>query len=327
MRKTVPLWLATVALTAIVSVAASTYYFSVASKGRRTLVVSTTTSLYDTGLLEPLEERFESEHPVDLYFISVGTGLAMQHAQRGDADVILVHAPSSEEAFLTGGYGVCRKIIAYNFFVIIGPTTDPAAIRDLAVSEALRRIVNAGRSGNAIWVSRGDESGTHIKEKQLWASAGFNWTLLGQEPWLLESGAGMGRTLLIANERNAYILADIGTYLKYFGGGLISLEVLVSEDKELLNVYSAIAVNPDRVSGVNFEDAITFIRFLISDEAQKSIEHYQKDVYGRSLFHPAVNLLKEDTEPILTQWIREFAFFNGTECPTEYRRGHPELYE
>lgn len=321
-----PLWLVAIALTVILPVAGTTYYFSVGSRGRRELVVSTTTSLYDTGLLEPIEEAFEDAYPVDLHFISVGTGLAMQHARRGDADVILIHAPSKEEEFLKGGYGVCRKIIAYNFFVIIGPTTDPAAIRDLAVSEALTRIVNAGRSGNAIWVSRGDDSGTHIKEKQLWSSAGFSWTLLGEELWFLESGTGMGRTLLIANERDAYILADIGTYLKYFEGGLISLEVFVGEDKELLNVYSAVAVDPDKVSGVNFEDAVTFIKFLASNEAQESIENYQKDVYGRSLFHPAVNLLKEDTDPILTQWIREFAFFNGTECPTEYRRGHTELY-
>jgi len=326
MRRIVPLWLATVALTVIVSVAAATYYFSFTTRGRRTLVVSTTTSLYDTGLLESLEERFESEHPIDLYFISVGTGLAIQHAQRGDADVILVHAPSSEETFLTGGYGVCRKIIAYNFFVIVGPSEDPAEIGNRTVSEALTRIANAAASGKALWISRGDESGTHIKEKQLWAAAGLDWASLREEPWFLESGTGMGKTLLIADERGAYTLADVGTYLKYSLDGLVSLEILVGEDKDLLNVYSVIAVNPEKVSGVNFEDAVAFIKFLISDETQSLIGDFMKEVYGRSLFQPAVSLLREGTDPTLAQWIREFAFLNGTECPTESRGSHPELY-
>jgi len=324
-RESLP-WMMTIILMAVILTAGITYYLSTLQREKRTLVVSTTTSLYDTGLLEAIEERFESEYPIDLYFISVGTGLAIQHAERGDADVILVHAPSKELMFLKEGYGVNRKIIAYNFFVIVGPSSDPARTRGLNVKEALTRIVNAGRAGNASWISRGDESGTHTKEKELWAYAGFNWAQLKEEAWFIESGSGMGKTLLIADEKGSYTLSDIGTYLKYFKDGRIRLEALIGEDEELINVYSVIAVNPTKVQGVNFEDAITFIKFLISDECQSLIESYKKDVYGRSLFYSAVKLLKENTNPEIAQWIRNYAFFNGSECPPQYRRGHPELY-
>jgi len=327
MKKRSPPWMITILLMGIILTAGTTFYLFTMQKERRTLVVSTTTSLYDTGLLEAIEKRFEDKYPIDIYFISVGTGVAIQHAQRGDADVILVHAPSKELAFLKGGYGVNRKIIAYNFFVIVGPPSDPAGIKGLNLKEALIRIVNAGRAGKASWVSRGDESGTHTKEKELWAYAGFNWTQLKEErSWFIESGSGMGKTLLIADEKGGYTLSDIGTYLKYFKDGRIHLEALIGEDEKLINVYSVIAVNPSKVQGVNFEDAVIFIKFLISDECQSLIENYKKDVYGRSLFYPAVKLLKENTNPEIAQWIRNYAFFNGSECPSQYRRDHPELY-
>lgn len=319
-------YLVAIGLVAIISMTGTIYYLSVTSRGRRTLVVATTTSLYDTGLLEVIEKRFEEEYPIDLYFISVGTGLAIQHAMRGDADVILVHAPSKELTFLKKGYGVNRKIIAYNFFAITGPTSDPAEIRGLDIKAALNKIVEAGRSGKVYWISRGDESGTHTKEKALWTYAGFNWTQLREEAWFLESGSGMGKTLLIANERDGYTLTDIGTYLKYLGEGLIRLEILIGEEKELLNVYSVISVNPNKVAGINFEDAMTFTKFLISNKCQSLIGNYKKDAYTQSLFYPAVNLLKEDTDPV-AQWIRETAFFNGTECPSKYRLGSLEFYD
>lgn len=319
------LWLTTLGLAVAVSVAGTIYFFS-ATKGRRTLVVSTTTSLYDTGLLEVVKERFEEENPIELYFISVGSGLAIQHATRGDADLVLVHAPSLERDFLEEGYGVCRKVIAYNFFVIVGPDADPLRIWKLNVSEALTRIVKMGRDGNATWVSRGDESGTHIKEMELWADAGFNWTQLKEERWFLNTGSGMGYTLLVTNQKAAYTLADMGTYLQYSRNNRISLKVLIEADGRLLNVYSVIAVNPDKVSRANFEDAIVFIKFLTSIEGQNLIESYRKKDYGSSLFSPAVNLLKTDSNPTIAQWIRDYAFINGTECPPEYRGRHPELY-
>lgn len=327
MKNVTRIWIGIVALAVIASVAGTTYYFTVAMRERRKLVVSTTTSLYDTGLLDAIEEEFEKRYPVDLYFISVGTGQAIQHAKRGDADVILVHAPSVEQAFLAEGYGVCRKIIAYNFFVIVGPSDDPVEIKGLNLVSALRRVVEAGRSGNAVWVSRGDNSGTHIKEKSLWNLAGFDWSTLKDESWFIESGTGMGKTLLIANERNAYTLADIGTYLKYYSDGLIGLQVLVSREKELLNVYSVIAVNPEKNVDVNFEDSITFIKFLTSDKCQTLIGNFKKEEYSQNLFYPAVKLIKSEVNSEVAGWIRDYAFFNGSECPPAYRDDHPELYD
>jgi len=315
LRKTILLWSLTLVITIMISVTFTTYYFGGAT--RRRLIVSTTTSLYDTGLLEVIEKRFERQYPIDLYFISVGTGQAIEHAKRGDADLILVHAPSAERTFLTGGYGVCRKIIAYNFFVIVGPSKDQARIEGHGVKEALTKIVKAGREGEALWVSRGDGSGTHLKEKALWALAGFNWTEIRKENWYIESGTGMGKTLLIADEMGAYTLSDIGTYLKYYGDERINLKVMVSEEKSLLNVYSVIAVNPKKIHDVNFEDAITFINFLTSDECQNLIANFKKEAYGQSLFYPAVRLLKEQPNSTIAQWIKEFAYFNGTECPQE----------
>jgi len=163
--------------------------------GTRTLVVSTTTSLYDTGILDLIEDAFEAENPIDLYFISVGTGLAITHAQRGDADMILVHAPSREFAFMEEGYGVNRKIIAYNFFSIVGPWDDPAGIKEKTPTEALEQLIERGRAGEAVWVSRGDDSGTHTKEIGLWSEVGLDASMLRDEEWYREAGAGMGKTL------------------------------------------------------------------------------------------------------------------------------------
>ena len=320
--------LVAIVLTASISVSASALYFGVGpfDRSRTKLVVSTTTSLYDTGLLDSIEDRFEAAYPVDVYFISAGTDIATTYAQRGDADMILVHAPSSELAFLKGGYGVCRKIIAYNFFAIVGPDQDPAGISGFAPTEALTRIVEAGRKGELVWVSRGDASGTHAKEKGLWSAAGFNWAGLRDETWYVESGTGMGKTLQIANEKAAYTLADMGTYLKYSTDGLISLSVVVDTGRELLNVYSAIAVNQTYNPETNFDAAIAFIKFLASEEGQQIIEQFGQDSYPQGLFFPAVSLLKKNTNPALADWIKEFAYFDGQECPEEYQNDHREMY-
>ena len=323
-RKT-GIWLGVLALVVLISVTGIAYYLGNFLAGaKEKLVILTTTSLYDTGLLDVIEERFEEKYQIDLYFVSMGTGLAMMHAQRGDADVILAHAPSQEFSFLKEGYGACRKIIAYNFFAIVGPEADPAKIEGLSPAQALTKIVETGRSGEAIWVSRGDDSGTHIKEKGLWGAAGFDWRILRKEEWYREAGASMGKTLQISNEFSAYTLADMGTYLKYRSEELIVLKVLVGQRKELLNVYSVIAVNQTLHPDANFDGAVTFIRYLISEEGQGIIEEYGRDQYGQSLFYPAVSLLKENT--VLAQWIKEYGFLDGSECPPEYRGGHPELY-
>lgn len=297
-----------------------------ANAGDTTLVVSTTTSLYDTGVLDHIEEVFEADHEIDLYFISVGTGLAITHAQRGDADMILVHAPSKELSFLEDGYGANRKIIAYNFFSIVGPEDDPAGIVDMSPNDALATIVEKGQVGDAIWVSRGDDSGTHTKEKVLWGAAGFDVSALRDEDWYREAGAGMGKTLQIAEELDAYTLSDMGTYLKYYTDELITLVVQVGAGEELINVYSALAINPDYNDDANFDDANIFIKYLASSEGQAIFETYGVDTYGTALFKPAVELLESDPDSTAAEWIANAAFFYGSECPEEYRVGDTDLY-
>jgi tungstate transport system substrate-binding protein len=295
---------------------------------RRRLLISTTTSLYETGLLNATEQAFEAKYQIDLGFIAVGTGQAILQAQGGNVDALLVHSPSNETQFLQGGDGVCRKIIAYNFFTIIGPTSDPANINGSSVVNALKKIVDYGRNHTGrIWVSRGDGSGTHTKEKTLWAKAGHNYTQISKESWYAGAGGTMSATLNMANEFGAYTLSDTGTYWKLSKDGTISLVAFMTETKDLLNVYSVMAVNQTRHPNVNFTDAITFIKFLISDECQQLIENYGKSEYGQSLFHGAVQLLKQNSTSQIAQWIGDYAFINGTECPPEYRDGHPELYD
>jgi len=316
-------------LTSSVSISGTAYYFGVGpfARGRTKLVVSTTTSLYDTGLLDTIEDQFEAEYPIDIYFISAGSSIAMRYAERGDADMILVHAPSEELAFLEGGYGVCRKIIAYNFFAIVGPGNDPAKAEGLSPTQALMRIVEAGRKGETFWVSRGDDSGTHIKEKDIWAIIGFKWNEIRQEGWFMESGTGMGKTLLIAEEKSAYTLADLGTYLKYSRDNLITLAIVSGERKELLNVYSAIAVNRTYNPEVNFEAAITFIKFLVSEKGQRIISQFGRDIYQQSLFYSAAQPLKQNADSQVAGWIREIAYFEGKECPERFQDDHKELYD
>ncbi|MCX8151366.1 MAG: substrate-binding domain-containing protein [Candidatus Bathyarchaeota archaeon] len=305
---------------------------------KRRLIISTTTSLYDTGLLDIIEKNYEASHNVDVNIISVGTGMAIQHAQNGDADVILVHSPSMEQTFLEQGYGENRKIFAYNFFTIVGPTADPAGISGRPVKEALHCIVNYGRnltdqSGQTkIWVSRSDNSGTHLKEQALWQAAGYNYTSVSTEPWFACVGSGMGDTLNVANQKSAYTLSDLGSYLTFRRGNAASLSALITEEQELLNVYSVMAVRSS-VSGnqsvheqVNYEDAMSFIKYLVSPETQQMITDYGKETCGQSLFFGAVQPLTTNSPHPVVDWIKSYAFFDGSECPPQYRNGYPELY-
>ena len=309
----------------LITVIGATYIAWPRAETRR-LIVSTTTSLYDTGVIDMLEDAFEEKHQTDLQFISVGTGLAIAHAERGDADMILVHAPVKELEFMEEGYGVNRKIIAYNYFTIVGPPDDPAGIRGMDTSEAMETLVEMGRKDESVWVSRGDDSGTHTKEMELWSSVSFEAPEPGEEAWYVEAGTGMGKTLQIAEEKQGYTFTDMGTYLKYRERDLVSLEMMVESVPSLLNVYSAIAVNPDTVPGSDFEGAMEFIEFLISEEGQTLIGEHGKDEYGMSLFNPAVGLLEAASDPETAGWIEEAAFFEGSECPLKYRMGEADLY-
>jgi tungstate transport system substrate-binding protein len=309
----------------LITVIGATYIAWPRAETRR-LIVSTTTSLYDTGVIDMLEDAFEEKHQADLQFISVGTGLAIAHAERGDADMILVHAPVKELEFMEEGYGVNRKIIAYNYFTIVGPPDDPAGIRGMDTSEAMETLMKMGRKDESVWVSRGDDSGTHTKEMELWSRVGFEAPEPGEVPWYVEAGTGMGKTLQIAEEKQGYTLTDMGTYLKYRERDLVSLEMMVESVPSLLNVYSVIAVNTDTVPGSDFEGAMEFIEFLISEEGQTLIGEHGNDEYGMSLFNPAVGLLETASDPETAGWIEEAAFFEGSECPLKYRMGEADLY-
>ena len=320
----------------IIVVAGTLVYFNYFSKRR--LFISTTTSLDDTGVLAAIEANYEATHNIDMMITAVGTGIAIQQAKNGDADVILVHAPAVELEFLEGGYGVNRKIIAYNFFTIVGPADDPAQISGKTANEALFNTVQYGRHmpdqsrGTQVWVSRGDNSGTNSKEKSLWTVAGYNYTELSEEIWFASTGQGMGSTLTITDQKGAYTLSDIGTYLKFRTDGSIELDALILEEQSLLNVYSVMAVNPTTPANqslheqINFNDAMDFLEYLISPSTQQLINDFGKDTYGQPLFYKAVQPLKDNTLQPLVEWIKDYAFFDGSECPPQYRNGYENLY-
>jgi tungstate transport system substrate-binding protein len=297
------------------------------------LIISTTTSLYDTGLLDAIKANYTATHKVHIYFHPAGTGVALADAAAGEADVVLVHAPSSEYPYLANGILVCRKIIAWNYFAIVGPSSDPAKITGKNATEALKSILAYGRNqtGKIVWVSRNDASGTYTKEVSLWKSAHYNWTTISKESWFTSTGQGMGVTLQVTDQKNAYTLSDLGTYLEFYRSGAIHLAALIKgQDYSLLNVYSVYAVNPQKISNVSFSQAITFIKWLVSDAGQQVINSYGISNYSQPLFYGAVQPLKNNTpppdQPHIVSWIKHYAFFNGTECPTQYQDDHPELY-
>jgi tungstate transport system substrate-binding protein len=247
---------------------------------------------------------------------------------RGDADMILVHTPSSEYLFLNGSYGVNRKILAYNFFIIVGPDNDPAKVTGKSVTDALKQIRAAGLNGTAAWVSRGDNSGTYTKEVSLWKSAGLDVKNLRTETWYLEAGSGMTQTLQLANEKRAYTLTDMGTYLQNFINHNIDLVQTIGATKSLLNVYSAIADDPRNanMTKTNYAGAMQLIRYLASDEGQELFASYGVSKFGQSLFQPYIPLVKSQSNQTLLGWIQSYAFIEGSECPPQFRYEADDLY-
>ncbi|MFC1921298.1 substrate-binding domain-containing protein [Chloroflexota bacterium] len=246
------------------------------------LRVATTTSLYDTGLWGYLEPIFEEEYGIEVDVMHAATGKAIEYGTRGDVDVITVHAKSKEEAFIADGYGVERVPFAYNYFLIVGPESDPAGIKGMFPEDAFKKLMETG-SGS--FVSRGDDSGTHTKEKTIWSLAGYEYAdVQSAGAWYIEAGIGMGPTLMMAKEKEAYTLTDMGTYLAYKSEtGLVPI---VDKGSVLLNVYSVIAVNPDKVSVKNIDMAENMVAFLTSSEIQELIGKYGADAYGMQLFTP-----------------------------------------
>ncbi len=317
-------------LATIVVIAGTIAYYSFLPTPE--LRISSTTSLWDTGLLTEIKSQYEATHKVDISILPQGTGLALASAAAGDADIVLVHSPSSEYPYLANSTLVLRKIIAWNYFTMVGPDSDPAAITGKNSTEALKSIAAYGRSqtaGTTVWVSRNDASGTFSKEQSLWKSAGFNWTQISKESWYVSTGQGMGATLVVTDQKNAYTLSDLGTYLQYSRSGAVSssFKALIQDpDYSLLNVYSIYAVNPQKISNVSFNEAVSFIKWIVSDTGQQVITNYGTANYSQSLFTGAVQPLKDNAPQPDVGWIQKYAFFNGTECPAEYRDDHPELY-
>jgi len=247
------------------------------------LKVATTTSLYDTGLWSYLEPMFEEKYNVALDILSLGSGAAFEYAKRGDVDVLTIHDKANEEKFIADGYGVQRVPFAYNYFLIVGSAADPAGIKGMNPEDAFKKLFET-KSGS--FISRGDNSGTHSKEKAIWKAAGYDYeTVRKSGAWYIEGGKGMGPTLQMASEKQAYTLTDMGTYLSY--KSKLNLAPIVDKGSILLNVYSVIAVNPDKVTVVkNLEMANNLISFLTSPEIQKLIGNYGVKEYGLQLFIP-----------------------------------------
>ncbi len=241
------------------------------------LILATTTSTYDSGLLDELVPIFEEGSGYQVKTIAVGTGKALSMGEAGNADLLLVHAPTLELEFMAQGFGIDRRLIMHNDFVIIGPPEDPANIQGVATPvEAFRRIAENA----AIFVSRGDNSGTHNKELAIWSVVGLD----KDSTWYLESGQGMGATLRLASEKDGYTLTDRSTYLSL--GETLNSEILVEGDPSLLNVYHTMVVNPERWPNVNQEGAQALSDFLTSDDGQAIITTFGVDIYGQPLFFP-----------------------------------------
>jgi len=242
-----------------------------------TVILSTTTSTQDSGLLDVLVPLFEKHTGMTVKTISVGTGQALALAARGEADVALVHAPSVERKYVEEGKMRNRRLVMYNDFVIIGPEDDPAKIKGVPKAvDALKRIAET----RSRFVSRGDKSGTHVLELGLWKQAGVE----PRGAWYIESGQGMGQTLGIANDRRAYTVTDRGTWLAF--QKRISLPILVEKDKPLLNIYSVMEINPANGPRVNVAGGKAFADFMVAPQTQAVIKVFGIDKYGQPLFVP-----------------------------------------
>ena len=242
----------------------------------REIILATTTSTDDTGLLESLLPMFREATGIAVKPIAVGTGAALEMARRGDADAVLVHAPESERAYLESGDLIDGRRIMYNDFLVIGPAADPAGVRDKPIADAMKAI---GKYGS--FVSRGDASGTEKKELALWQAAGIPPASIGRRE---ETGQGMGATLLVAEQRQTYTLTDRATYLAF--RHRLTLVPLVEGDPILRNIYSAYAVNPGKHPAARRSAAVRFVKYLTEPEVQEWIGRFGAQQWGEPLFHP-----------------------------------------
>ena len=256
----------------------SGFFYPVRAAEQKSIILATTTSAQDSGLLDALLPVFEKKTGYFVKTIAVGSGQAMAMGQKGEADVMLVHSPAAEKKFVEEGYGVNRRLIMHNDFIIVGPPGDPAKIKGIkSTPEAFKKIAAADK----LFLSRGDNSGTHAKEKDVWKAAGINPE---KEKWYQQTGLGMGQTLNVAAEKKGYTLADRGTYLALQKN--LGLSILVEGDAVLLNIYHVIEVNPAKWPKVNVAGGKAFSDFMVARETQEVIKTFGTDKFGSPLFFP-----------------------------------------
>jgi tungstate transport system substrate-binding protein len=244
----------------------------------KNIILATTTSTADTGLLDVLIPAFEKKTGYSVKPIAVGSGQAMTMGQKGEADVLLVHSPEAEEAFVAGGFGINRQLVMHNDFIVVGPAADQAKIKGTSSTIEVFRKIAATKS---LFLSRGDNSGTHAKEKAIWKEAKVPYE---GEKWYQQTGLGMGQTLNVASEKGGYILTDRGTYLSL--KKRLALDILAEGDAVLLNIYHVIEVNPAKWPKVNAAGAKAFAAFMVSPDAQQMIKTFGVDKFGAPLFFP-----------------------------------------
>jgi len=249
-----------------------------AQRPSRTLILATTTSTQDSGLLDVLIPAFEKQSGYVVKTIAVGSGQAMALGQKGEADVLLVHTPEAEQKFVAEGHGVNRRIVMHNDFVLVGPPADPVGVKAAkGVAEALKAVQTKG----ALFISRGDKSGTHAAELKLWKAAGV---VPEGQAWYQSTGLGMGQTLNVASEKRGYTLTDRGTYLSL--KKRLDLAIVREGDASLLNVYHVIEVNPAKFPRVNAAGAKAFADFMVAPATQKAIQSYGVEKFGGAPFFP-----------------------------------------
>lgn len=254
------------------------------SSGRGDVRLGATTTIQDSGLLDALVADFERRTGYRVRASVQSTAAALNVARKGDVDVVFVHEPAQELAFMSEGYGERRELVMYNDFMLVGPPDDPAGTKGRTIEDAFRRIAAA----QATFISRGDRSGTDVTEKAIWPRAGVR----PATPWYLESGVGQGQSLVVASERKAYILTDRGTFLGRRSS--LALEVMVEPLPRLLNLYHAIAVSPAKVPAANAEAATAWIAYVTSAEAQRLIGEFGRERFGTALFLPAAGKDERD---------------------------------
>jgi tungstate transport system substrate-binding protein len=264
-------------ITTLITTLAILVWGTAASAAPKSIILATTTSTQDSGLLDVLVPLFEKESGFQVKTISVGSGQAMKMGEKGEADVLLVHSPDAEKKFMAEGFGASRRLVMHNDFIILGPAADPAKVKGSKAAEAMKRIAQTG----ALFASRGDNSGTHAKEKGLWKAAGVDPE--GQK-WYQQTGLGMGQTLNVAAEKKAYILTDRATYLSLKKG--LGLEILVEGDGKLLNIYHVIELNPVKSLKINAQGGKAFADFMVAKKTQEIIGRFGVDRYGAPLFFP-----------------------------------------